>query len=365
MLKILVVGSGMWPWYEPACADELARLGCDVVQFSTFRYFHEWIPGEPEPACKSFSARLQNRFMTGPIISKINRDLVDTAKKCGPGVIFIYNSPYIFPETIDMLRAASSGVRIVQYANDNPFSQIAKSSLWRHFRGCVSKCDVNLAYRSANIGDFTRAGGRNVHLLRSYYIRDQDYRMDLTPGDFRFASEMVFAGHFEDDGRLGALNKILAEGIQLNVFGGGWSAMRNKVVLDAPMRAKFPIKPAVGDDYRKAISGAKIALCFLSKLNGDTYTRRNFQIPAMGTFMLSQYSDDLSNLFKEGAEAEFFRDKDELIDKSRFYLKNEEARKRIARGGQNRLLKDGHEVGDRMKQLLQILYPDRHISAKV
>lgn len=355
----------MWPWYEPACADELSRLGCDVIRFSTFRYFHEWIPGESEPVSKSFSARLQNRFMAGPIISQINRDLVDMAKKWSPDIVFLYNSPYIFPGTIDMLRAACTGVRIVQYANDNPFSHMARSSLWRHFLGCVSKCDVNLAYRSSNIGELAHAGARNVHLLRAYYIRDQDYRMDLAPDDHRFASEMVFAGHFEDDGRLDALNKILAEGIRLNVFGGGWAAMRNKVPLDAPMRAKFPIKPAVGDDYRKAISGAKIALCFLSKLNGDTYTRRNFQIPAMGTFMLSQYSDDLSNLFKEGTEAEFFRDMDELVDKSRFYLKNDEARNRIARAGQNRLLKDGHEIGDRMRQLLKILCQDKLISAKV
>lgn len=364
-MKIMVVGNGMWSWYEPACADGLSRLDCDVVQFPTFDYFHKWIPGEPEPAYKSLSARLQNRFMTGPILRKINRDLVDTAKKCRPSVVFLYNSPHIFPETIDMLRGASSGVKVVQYANDNPFSRMAGNSLWRHFVGCVAKCDVNLAYRSENIGDFTRAGARNVHLLRSYFIRDQDYRVDLAPGDQRFASEMVFAGHFENDGRLGALNKLLAEGIRLNIFGGGWSAMRNKVNSDALVCAQFPIKPAVGDDYRKAISGAKIALCFLSKLNGDTYTRRNFQIPAMGTFMLSQYSGDLATLFKEGAEAEFFRDSDELLDKARFYLKHDELRNRIARAGQNRLLKDGHEVGDRMKQLLQILEPDSLVGARV
>lgn len=354
-MRILIVGSGMWPWYEPACAAALSRLGCDVAQFATFDYFHKWVSGEPEPVCKSISARLQNRLLAGPILGRINRDLLETVKSVKPDIVFLYNTPYVYPETVDLLRVAFSGVRVVQYANDNPFSPMARKSQWRHFVGSIPKCDINLAYRAVNIGDFTRAGARAVHLLRSYYIRDQDRRMDLQPGDRRFASEMVFAGHFEDDGRLTTINKVLAAGIHINVFGGGWSSISGKVALDSPMRTQFPIKPVVGDDYRKAISGAKIALCFLSKLNGDSYTRRNFQIPAMGTFMLSQYSDDLSTLFKEGEEAEFFRSSEELIDKARFYLNNEGARNRIARGGQNRLLKDGHEVGDRMKKLLQIL----------
>lgn len=364
-MKVMVVGNGMWPWYEPACADALSRLGCDVVQFSTFDYFYKWIPGEPSPESKSLSSRLQNRLMAGPILKQINRDMFEAAKQFGPDVVFLYNSPHIFPETIEMLRASSSGVRIVQYANDNPFSRTARSSLWRHFIGSVAKCDINLVFRSANIADFRRAGARNVHLLRAYYIRDQDYRVKLTPNDRRFDSDIVFAGHFEEDGRLALVSRILAEGIRLNVFGGGWSVIQNAVAVDSPIRAQFPIKPVVGDDYRKAISGAKIALCFLSKLNVDTYTRRNFQIPAMGTFMLSEHSDDLATMFKEGEEAEYFRDSDELIDKVRFYLKNDEARNRIARGGQNRLLKDGHEVGDRMKQLLQILNSARPVGAKV
>lgn len=354
----------MWPWYEPACADSLTRLGCDVVQFATFEYFHKWIAGEPEPVNKSLFARLQNRFMAGPILSKINQELISAVHKCMPNIVFLYNSPYIYPETIDFLRVTYPHLRIVQYANDNPFSKMARKSFWRHFIGSVPKCDLNLSYRSENIADFRRAGARNIHLLRSYYIQDQDYRVVLTPDDRRFSAELVFAGHYEGDGRLAALNKVLAGGIRLNVFGGGWSEICNKLPAGAPMRAQCPIKPVVGDDYRKAISGAKIALCFLSKLNGDTYTRRNFQIPAMGTFMLSEYSDELGALFEEGEEAEFFRDSDELVDKARFYLDNEEARNRIAQNGSNRLRKDGHEVGDRMKQLLQILDGDRRADAK-
>ena len=76
----------------------------------------------------------------------------------------------------------------------------------------------------------------------------------------------------------------------------------------------------------------------------------------MGTFMLSEYSEDLSSLFAEGVDADYFRTEDELVDKVRFYLKHEDLRERIARKGCERVWKDGHDVKSRMQQFaLQVL----------
>jgi len=97
---------------------------------------------------------------------------------------------------------------------------------------------------------------------------------------------------------------------------------------------------------------------FLSRLNHDTYTRRCFEIPATGTLMLSEYTPDLATLFEEGVEAEFFRGPQELLDKVRFYMRHEEARRRIGQAGRARLLKDGHEALDRARQVLDAMRED-------
>jgi len=209
---------------------------------------------------------------------------------------------------------------------------------------------LHFVYRQSNIEDLKALGISPVHLLRSYFIPEEDYRIPLGSTDVAYHSDVVFAGHYEADGRLRALEAVAALNVRVNLFGPEWHRGMKGLASDSPLRTLYPVRRVLGDDYRKAVSGAKIALCFLSKINVDTYTRRNFQIPAMGTFMLSEYSEDLTSLFTEGIEAEYFRTTDELVDKTRYYLKHEDVRERIARKGYERVWKDGHDVGSRMKQ---------------
>src|SRR5207247_1773951 len=130
----------------------------------------------------------------------------------------------------------------------------------------------------------------------------------------RFETDVVFAGHYEADGRQRLVEMLVESGIRLRLFGPEWErpARESRV-----LRRFSPVDSPRGEDYNKALCGAKIALCFLSKLNRDTYTRRCFEIPAAGVFLLAEYSDDLGGLFKEGVQAEFFRGPDELLRKAR------------------------------------------------
>jgi spore maturation protein CgeB len=162
----------------------------------------------------------------------------------------------------------------------------------------------------------------------------------------------VFVGHHEPDGREKYLEEVARNGIKLHLFGSEWDRVVKKSKY---LRKNYPVRLAWDDEYNKALCGAKIALSFLSKLNRDTYTRRCFEIPATKTFMLSQYSKDLASMFKEGVEAEYFRDKDELIDKIGYYLNHSDKREEIALNGYNRVVNDGHDVISRMRYALKVI----------
>ena len=58
-------------------------------------------------------------------------------------------------------------------------------------------------------------------------------------------------------------------------------------------------------------------------------------------------------MFKEGGEAEYFHDKEEMMDKIRYYLTHDDEREKIAKAGYERLLRDGHEVTDRAGEIIR------------
>jgi len=57
-------------------------------------------------------------------------------------------------------------------------------------------------------------------------------------------------------------------------------------------------------------------------------------------------------MFKEGKEAEYFSSSDEFLDKVTFYLKNNDARDRIAKAGYQQVTTAGHDIYSRMKHWL-------------
>ena len=93
-------------------------------------------------------------------------------------------------------------------------------------------------------------------------------------------------------------------------------------------------------------------MCFFSKLNRDTYTRRCFEIPATGTLLLSEYSDDMTTIYRAGKEADYFSSKEELIEKIKLYVENDSFRRQVAACGNRRVVEDGHDIVSRMSKVV-------------
>ena len=89
-------------------------------------------------------------------------------------------------------------------------------------------------------------------------------------------------------------------------------------------------------------------------MNNDKYTRRCFEIPACGTMMLAQKTNELKSLYKEGTEAAFFSGKEDLLDKIIFYLQ-ENRYNIIGEKGKIRAIKSGYDVNSRVKEFIDIL----------
>lgn len=349
-MKILLIGDWHSDLHEEAAGQALEKLGHEVCRFGWCRYFRH-LEGAGQGAWSLFWSKFQNKFIVGPVIARINRDVVATARSFRPDTIFVYRGTHLTAATIRKLREEFPAAVLVGYNNDDPFAQGHPFWLWRHFLAAVPEYDLMLAYRHHNLDDFRRIGAREVGLLRSWFIPERNYPVQLTMEErSRFGCDVVFAGHYEDDGRLQDLEAVVQAGFHFRLFGPEWE----RAVASSPDLCRCaPVEPVRGEDYNRALCGAKIALCFLSTLNRDTYTRRCFEIPATGTFMLAQYSDDLASLYQEGEEAEFFRSREELLEKLRYYLHDEEARQRVAAAGMRKVWASRHDVGSRMSLFVE------------
>ena len=117
---------------------------------------------------------------------------------------------------------------------------------------------------------------------------------------------------------------------------------------------KFKIKKdlfVIGDDMVNAINSYKI---HFNKNIADDINYRTFETTGCGTFLLTNYTPGLEKLFDIGKEIVVYNDLNDLDNKVKYYLENEEEREKIAKAGYERSKKD-HTYFERSKKLIQII----------
>jgi spore maturation protein CgeB len=345
-MKILIAGDWLFPMYEKAFADSLTVLGHEVFEFSWSSYY------------KSLLGRFESKYcVVGPLTQKFNVDLLSHVATRMPAVVLLWRGTNILPSTLKKIKKLGN-IKIASYNHDD-FSGPGLGApvpwhhkrLWRLFIECAPLIDFHFVKRGSNISHLAELGANNSQIMQMWFDPKIHRPVEIGVSEQgRFETDVVFVGHYEPDGREKSIKALVDAGIKTKIWGGHyWS----RPVLGDLYDRLAPIEPAEGDDYAKALCGAKICLCFLSKLNRDTYTRRCFEIPACGRVMLAERTGELLRLFKEDEEACFFSSNEELVEKVRWLLENSDVRERIARAGLKRVWDDGHDVMSRVRQFLE------------
>lgn len=113
-----------------------------------------------------------------------------------------------------------------------------------------------------------------------------------------------------------------------------------------------------GEDQVKALNATKIGLNFHVDHQSGELDRglnlRAFELAACRVFQLLQRVPSVSEFFEEDKEVVCFDTKEEMVDKIRYYLKNEEARQRIAQAAYERALRE-HTWQCRVRQMVNVI----------
>lgn len=323
-MRILVTGTFAFPQYEEQFCFGLRAAGAEVLELPMLTY----LGGIPR------LVHAQSHSPNSPGAVLANAALIRQAILSKPDMVFAWRTPWLHPTTVRRLQ--QSGVAVAIYNNDDPFGPDRDSPHWVAFRNLVPVADLVLAYRDLNLREYIQSGAKKVSLLRSCF----DPRRDRpVPPSAELVSDVVFVGHYEDDDRIPCIEALIEAGIRFRLAGPGWHLTSSSAI-----RSLGHISPARGKKYAEYLCSAKLALTFFSKRNRDEYTRRCFEIPAMGVPLVSPKTPTMQNLFEEGSECAMFEGPKDLVSLCRHLLSDSGQRKLLGLRGRRRVYKSGYDV---------------------
>jgi hypothetical protein len=335
--------------------NAFARLGHDVRGVNTV---------EPWMRSGWLNRQLQRRIGVGKVVATINRLVVEAAEAFAPALVWAEKQEFLRRDSLEKLRKL--GARLVHFTPDPYFSLAWKRT--RVMDEAVGAFDV-LVYCKRYEREFYATFGKPLIYMPLGYC-DEVHR-PLPSVERRWQSAVGFLGGWEPR-REQLLRATAVAGLDLKIWGGHWDflrdgrwTLRRHIILkqlagDDPFRlhrdeivaGAWQGREVYGDDYAHALTGAKIGLGLLRKVCPDQHTTRSFEIPACGSMLLADRTDEHRALFEEGEEAEFFDSTEELVDKAQFYCRDETARQRIAKAGLERCIKSNYAYVHRLRTAL-------------
>lgn len=314
--------------------DTLRRLGQDVIPFDQ----------QPLLPKGRILSSLQFRYPVGPLVSKVNQELLKVVEVHRPDVVW-FDKPTVFTtETIQAIK--QSGAQAVCIVLDNPFGP-RNDGCWLQFNKIYRLMDLHCLVRSVDVGRYGAWGLPFVKIQLSYEPT-KDFPPPASWSDADRPRDVSFTGSPYDDRP--EFLRTLAETYKLPVViaGGHWHKIPN-----AERYAKYITHPTItGAAYREMLWKSKINLAFVTKSNEEDVAHKSFEITACAAFLLAERTPGHLASFDEDKEAVFFSSVEECADKCRFYLDHPEARQAIALRGRERAVKSGYDNDTQMRKVL-------------
>jgi len=319
----------------------LTRLGHEVKGINTIR---PWLQAS------WLSRQIQRRLQVGRVIDIINDEVLKHAREFRPDLVWAEKQEFLRAETLTELHRLRA--KTVHFTPD-PYFTIA----WKRTRimdETISQFNLLLYCKSYEKRSYEELGKPVFYMPLGYC--DEAHR-PMPTDDAQWSCAIGFLGGWEPL-RERALHAVAGVGADLKIRGAYWDflsdgqwTLRRQIILkqlagdehfrihyDSLLAKAWQGGEVYGDDYARALTGARIGIGFLRRTWPDQHTTRSFEIPACGSMLLADRTKEHNEFFEEGVEAEYFGSTEEMLDKIAYYTSNEPARRRIAEAGYRRCI---------------------------
>jgi hypothetical protein len=338
-LKILYFGTMEWGSTSLQRFEALQASANHVYGVDVRMFLGEYVR-------RSAWTRMQIRLGEGPLPWRVSSEAVREAVRYCPDIFWVDQGISLSAKALRQIRKRTQAL-LVHYTPDSLLAPGFKNGC---FPQAVREYDLCITTKEAEEPLYARLGAQRVYCSHKGYDPrvHRPIALDAAQRE-RFSCDVGFSGQ-RMEARAQSLC-VLLENVpcRLHLYGRHWHKGRTGRIL-----GKCEKGWVYGDDYARAIVGAKVCLAFLNREVGDSYTTRSIEIPATGGFMLAERTRKHQELFVENEEAVFFSDDAELVDKVRYYLCHEQERVRIARAGFDRVSRVAYQWQGRISECLDV-----------
>jgi hypothetical protein len=298
---------------------------------------------------KSTAMRAVGRLLRGAAVREFNDALLRRASYLAPDILLVFKGTFVRQDALRALR--ERGVRCYCFYPDVSFTVHGP-----YLPQALPEYDWVFCTKRFGIRDMAdRLGMRRASLLPHAYDPDLHRPVEISSEDERrYGCDVSFIGTWspKKERTLRELVRQLPDA-RVRVWGNQWPRVGAGDVL-APAIAGHE---AAGEEYVRAIRASAVNLGLLSERrpgasDDDRITSRTFHIPACGSFMLHERTDELLEIFEENISVACFADVDELVAQVRRFLSDTPARERIARAGGD-VVRAGHSWDHRIAAILE------------
>jgi spore maturation protein CgeB len=290
----------------------------------------------------SFFAKLMFKLKIPLDKGKINK-LLSSYDYSYIDIVFIINGVQIRPSILRKIKKKNSHIKLVSWSQDDMYAWHNRSI---YYTFGLKYYDLIVTQKSYNVEELKTIGAKNVLFQNKAYSKYSHIPYECH--DYNEV-DVLFVGFFEKE-RFESMLYLADNGVVINIYGSKWEEYTdfhdNLIVHNVKL---------AGKEYSKAISCAKLTLCFLRKVNRDLQTSRSIEIPACRGFMVAERTSEHASMLEEDKEAVYFNSNEELLAKVQYYLVNDKRRGLIAKQGYKKITNGGFSYNDRVSQILSKL----------
>ncbi len=295
---------------------------------------------------------------------EMNKKLIQKVEADKPDLLFCFLfTEELKKETIEHITKKTSTKTFNWFADDHWRFPIY-SKYWAPLFTAVSTTDSQAVekYKTVGVDAIKTQWAANVNLYKpSQYTVDSKQYVDITFVGKNYGNRAEYIQTLKD-------NHISAEG-----YGSGWEKGRVdftdmlEIFSNSKVNLNFTesyfnwpkqlVKLFVKKEFGRYYFNAHHLVSNFQSLLGAKRKQikgRIFEVPACGGFLITGDADNLRDYYVEDKEIVIFKDKNDLVEKCKYYLAHDSERQAIAKAGYERTIKE-HTYEQRFKEIFKTL----------